>query len=87
MAPESVANHHGWATLDELRPGERAVITDLVGDEATRVLLMELGLLPGVPVRFVRRAPLGCPIEIDVSGPHFSLRCETARAVQVTRDV
>ena len=36
--------------------------------------LMELGLMPGTEVRFVKAAPLGDPIALEVDGRHLSLR-------------
>jgi ferrous iron transport protein A len=42
-----------------------------------------MGLIRGAPVRFVRAAPLGDPIEIRVRGYHLSLRRQEAEAVIV----
>lgn len=43
---------------------------------------MELGLMPGTEVRFVKSAPLGDPIALEVDGKHLSLR--RADAAQIT---
>ena len=42
--------------LSELPDGEIGRLVRLDGDRAFRRRLMELGLLPGTPVRVVRRA-------------------------------
>ncbi len=44
---------------------------------------MELGLMPGVEVRFVKAAPLGDPIALEVEGRHFSLRRSDAAQITV----
>lgn len=44
---------------------------------------MELGLLPGVEIRFVKCAPLGDPIAVDVNGRQLSMRREDAAQILV----
>ncbi len=44
---------------------------------------MELGLMPGVTVRFIKSAPLGDPIALDVEGRQLSLRREDAAQIFV----
>ncbi|NMA26770.1 MAG: ferrous iron transport protein A [Burkholderiales bacterium] len=44
---------------------------------------MSLGLSPGARVRMVRRAPLGDPLEFDVSGCLLMLRSEEAAGIVV----
>jgi ferrous iron transport protein A len=69
--------------LDQLNPGDRFVIREIDGSPASVRRLMELGLVPGTPVDFVRRAPLGCPYELRVRGTHLSLRRTEAEQVHV----
>jgi len=69
--------------LDQLRPGDRCIIRDIDGPPAAVRRLMELGLVPGTTVDFVRRAPLGCPYELRVRGTHLSLRRSEAEQVHV----
>jgi ferrous iron transport protein A len=42
-----------------------------------------MGLLPGTRVQFIRRAPLGDPVEISVRGALLSLRDQEAVLIQV----
>lgn len=72
-------------TLREVPLGERVWVRALLHDEDTRLRLLELGLIPGAEVRLVRRAPLGCPVEVDVSGTRFSIRNDVLAAVVVGR--
>ena len=61
-------------TLDSLKPGDAGVVTALDCDPEATHRLMEMGLLPGTPIKVVRFAPLGDPIEILMRGYHLSLR-------------
>jgi Fe2+ transport system protein FeoA len=80
----STADGAGYGrTLADLQPGESAEVAGIGGGDDVRVRLMELGFLPGGRVRLVRRAPLGCPLEVDLDGVRWSLRLETARGVHL----
>jgi len=70
-------------TLAEVRPGDTVVVRRI--DHASRqaVRLMQMGVVEGVRVTVVRRAPAGDPIEIRVHGYALSLRRDEARGVEV----
>ncbi|HED10568.1 MAG TPA: ferrous iron transport protein A [Caldithrix abyssi] len=70
-------------TLNDLKPGETAVIKSFTENDADMDYLMELGIMEGTTVTFVKCAPLGDPIEIDVRGYHLSLRRSRARCIRV----
>lgn len=70
-------------TCKELRPGELARIVQVDGDVALRSRFSALGLKPGNQVEVVRRAPMGCPIEVAVNHTHIALRAADARHIQV----
>jgi len=69
--------------LDHLSPGSEAIIREIDGEVASIRRLMDLGLVPGTSVRFVRSAPLGDPLELLVRGAHLSLRRSEAARVHV----
>lgn len=69
--------------LSDVPPNSRVRVTSLGPDAALSARLMEMGLLPGTPVRVVRRAPLGDPIDLEVRGYHLSIRRSEARAISV----
>jgi Fe2+ transport system protein FeoA len=69
-------------TLDQLKPGERGVITGWTRDEPPSRLL-EMGLLQGTLLEIIRLAPLGDPIDIRIRGYHLSLRKHEAGLVEV----
>jgi ferrous iron transport protein A len=66
----------------QMKPGEIAIITGFT-DDYLSVKLMEMGCLPGVPVKFNFTAPLGDPICISVSGYELSLRLEEAATITI----
>jgi ferrous iron transport protein A len=69
--------------LDSLRPGQPATIVELDGDDAGTRRLMELGLLPGEPVKLIGRAPLGDPIAILIRGTRIAVRVSDARRIRI----
>ena len=70
--------------LKDMQPGQRGVVTAFQGEDRQRLRLMEMGLLPGTEVRFVRRAPLGDPMEVEIRGFHLSLRAREAACIGIS---
>lgn len=73
------------ATLAALKPGESAKVHSIedAGDRGLRLRLLEMGLVPGTPIRLERRAPLGDPLEIVVRGYALTLRKQEAALIRV----
>lgn len=71
--------------LDELKPGDKAIIRSICGTTVEEAHLMEMGLLPGTLVELIKRAPLGDPIELCVRRYHLSIRSSEARAILVDK--
>lgn len=70
-------------TAADLRVGETGVVERIVGGGALRRRLLELGVLRGAPIRIVRIAPLGDPIELEVRGASLSIRHYDAHAIRL----
>ena len=70
-------------TLDQLKPGQKAIIAAIDSTGPLGQRLMALGLLEGTPVGMLRRALGGDPLEIDVMGYALSLRRSEARKIVV----
>ena len=68
----------------QMRPGDIGIISGFT-DSHLSVKLMEMGCLPGVPVRFNFTAPFGDPICISVSGYELSLRLEEAATISIVK--
>ncbi len=69
--------------LSRLTPDSPAKLSQLGGDRSFQRRLMELGFLPGTPLRVVRRVPLGGLLEIEVRRSRVTLRMSEADQVLV----
>ena len=68
-------------TLAELEIGAHARILSVEGDGEVSRRLLEMGVTPGAPVRVVKNAPFGCPMEIRVRNSHLALRRSEADSI------
>ena len=64
-------------------PGQDWLAASLGSHANASRRLLELGFLPGTPLRAVRRAPLGDPVQIEVRGYHLSLRNREAAGIRI----
>lgn len=71
--------------LCALRPGEGAVVRQLLATESIRRRLMDIGLIPGGPVQCVGRSPGGDPAAYRIRGAIVALRDVDAAQVLVQR--
>lgn len=74
------------AALNDLELGESGTIDHISLPPADQQFLMRIGFVPGVQVKFSRRAPLGDPGVYSVDGTEIALRAETARHIMVQRE-
>lgn len=72
-------------SLEQLCPGETAIIDEVKSNGVDHRDLMEMGLTAGTPVELVKFAPLGDPLEIRVRDYHLTLRKSDAHSVLVTK--
>jgi Fe2+ transport system protein FeoA len=70
-------------SLDHLRAGQRARITQIDGEDGLVQRLMEMGLLEGEEVEVVGFAPMGDPMEVRLGDYRLSLRRVEAARVHV----
>ncbi len=80
---EAGAGQNARGSLDALPPGARGRVVAVGGSGALARRLMEMGVVPGVPVRVIKTAPLGDPIEIRVRNYHLALRRSEAQTISV----
>jgi ferrous iron transport protein A len=71
-------------SLANLPIGAKARVLAVNGSGQIARRLMEMGVVPGAPVRVIKAAPLGDPIEIRVRGYHLALRRTEAQTISVT---
>ena len=69
--------------LSELKKGDKAVITDSKAKGETGKRLIEMGAVKGTKLKFIRKAPLGDPVEIQIRGFLLALRKQEAEAIEV----
>jgi Fe2+ transport system protein FeoA len=72
-----------FKTLAVLKPGEAAVIVGFNGEAAHETRLWEMGLMQGTPVRLVKHAPFGDPLQLSVRGFHLAISKKTAQSILV----
>ena len=71
-------------TLDQLAIGAEATVARVGGEGAARNHILSMGVIPGEPVKVVKRAPMGDPIEIRVRGYALTLRAGDAAKIEVS---
>jgi ferrous iron transport protein A len=72
----------GMSLLEAPR-GKTVVVDEVAGERAFRRRIMEMGLVPGTPVRVVAVAPLGDPLTLELRGGRLSIRKREAAEVRV----
>ena len=70
-------------SINDLAPGEKAVIEKVSASGELGRRLRDMGLSPGVDVLMLGRAPLADPLEIKVRGFNLCLRVNEAKQVLV----
>ena len=73
--------------FSNLKPGDKGhVLGYSEGNTPYRSKLLAMGLVPGVPFRVVRNAPMGDPVEIQVNGFHLSLRRHETEMLKIVKE-
>lgn len=70
-------------TLDRIPVDTLARVASVEASDAHGLRLMEMGVVPGAPVRVVKAAPLGDPIQVCIRNYHLALRRSEARSINV----
>ena len=70
-------------TLKDVKVGESAVVSKLLGAGALKRRIMDMGITKGTELYIRKVAPLGDPVEITVRGYELSVRKNNAACVIV----
>jgi Fe2+ transport system protein FeoA len=70
-------------TLSQMKPGQSGRIEKINRDDEYMSRLMELGLIEGETVTFIKKAPLGDPIEIRILDYNLSIRRSEADSINI----
>jgi ferrous iron transport protein A len=73
-------------TLDRMPRGINGRVLSVETSDNHGLRLMELGVIPGAPVRVVKSAPLGDPIQICIRDYHLAVRRSEAQSITVATD-
>ena len=69
--------------VNDMKIGERAVVTGLGCSGALRRRIIDMGITPGAVVILRKAAPMGDPLEINVRGYELSIRRSEAKEITV----
>ena len=69
--------------LNELELGKSALIKSVGGKGALRQHFLDMGVIPGTEVTFVKLAPMGDPMELQIHGYELTLRIADAKEIEV----
>lgn len=69
--------------LSEMKPGQKGAVDSFSAMSAALLRIQEQGVVEGVEVEFMRRAPLGDPLEIRFMNVHLTLRTAEAESIHV----
>ena len=70
--------------LSELKEGNSARIDAVGGEGALRQHFLDMGVIPGVNIALVKRAPMGDPLEFRLHGYELTLRVADAEKIDVS---
>lgn len=70
-------------TLDQLKKGETARILSVGGSGSLRQHFLDMGLIPGKTIEYIKAAPMGDPIEYRIWGYELTLRLDDAKEIAV----
>ena len=71
-------------TLNELKIGQSAVINKVGGEGRLRQHFLDMGVIPGAEVTFVKLAPMGDPMQLRIHGYELTLRIDDAKKIDVS---
>lgn len=69
--------------LDEIVVGTKVKVEEICKESRFKRRLMDMGIIPGVDISIIGKAPLGDPIEILVRGYKLTLRKNEAMDIMV----
>ena len=70
-------------SLSDLPEGSTATIRDIDASSPTSQRLLDMGFVPGTPIRAVKRAPMGDPTTFEIRGYQVGLRRSESGLIDV----
>ncbi|MGF7046695.1 ferrous iron transport protein A [Paenibacillus sp. DS2015] len=72
-------------TLQDCRPGDKAIILAIKGEGPVRRRLMDMGVTRGTEVIVRKVAPMGDPMEVNIRGYELTFRKAEADQIMVQK--
>ena len=70
-------------TLDDAKQNQKVRVIKLGGNGELRQHFLDMGLIPGTEITFIKSAPLGDPKEFQLHGYELTLRVDDAKKIEV----
>lgn len=71
-------------TLNQVQPGETAIVTKVTGTGPLKRRMVDMGIVTGTQIQVQKFAPLGDPMEVKVKNFNLSLRKSEAALIEVS---
>lgn len=69
--------------LADLQENQSGIITSIDTKSATAQRLLDLGFVPGTPIKALKRAPMGDPTTFEIRGYQLGLRRSESAIIEV----
>ncbi len=73
----------GQRTLNDIVPGEKAVIKEIFANGSIRRRLLDIGMIENTEVECLGRSPSGDPTAFLIRGAVIAIRCEECSAIAI----
>ena len=73
-------------TLKDLPIGQTAQIIKVGGNGELRQHFLDMGVIPGTEIKKIKLAPMGDPIEFEISGYELTMRMADAEKIEVSEN-
>ena len=73
-------------TLKDLSIGQTAQIIKVGGNGELRQHFLDMGVIPGTEIKKIKLAPMGDPIEFEISGYELTMRMADAEKIEVSEN-
>ena len=67
--------------LYEIKNNQIGIIVKLDNHADSKLRLAEMGVMPGIKIRLVKKTPLGGPVQVKINNYYLSLRKEDASLI------
>ena len=66
-----------------LKENECGKVLSIDNDKYAKLRLAEMGIMPGIDIRMIKKAPFGGPVNIKINNYYITLRKEDAILIEI----